>query len=497
MKLLSLRLCEHDSNISYYDGNSVRYFKSERSYSVKHHAYNNLWQWRDDIKRLWGVDYNDIDEIAIVIDPWLHKLPYVDNEEIFPAVEYDFFPAKCKVWRLNHHYAHSLSGWMLPKSSTQIVIDGFGELNNAWTVFKNDKIEKIGKITKNGSIGLIMFHLGKDIGIESEHAVDVAGKLMALQSYGNYDSNFAENIKHLDFYNMDAVYDFNNYIKYKGDNLVANLNVINWLRTVHELTGDILVEFFKQFCDSNEHVFYSGGVAQNVLWNTKLKKNFPNLIIAPHSADEGLSLGGIEWLRRKNNLAEFNTLKDFPFIQQDERPVNKVTEETINRVANLLAAGKVVAWYQNNGEIGPRALGNRSILMDPRTKGGKNIINTIKRRENYRPFGASVLSEDKQLYFKDLPDNPYMLYVGDVIINELECITHVDGTCRAQTVDASNVDFYKLLTAFKEITGCSVLLNTSLNIAGKPIAGNTNEAVSLFSSEPIDCLVIGNIIMEK
>ena len=92
MKLLSLRLCGHDSNISYFDGNTVRYYRSERDYQIKHHAFSNLWQWRDVVKRIWDLDYKDIDEIAIIFEPVLYNFPNA-GEDIFPYIEYDLFPA--------------------------------------------------------------------------------------------------------------------------------------------------------------------------------------------------------------------------------------------------------------------------------------------------------------------------------------------------------------------------------------------------------------------
>jgi carbamoyltransferase len=134
--------------------------------------------------------------------------------------------------------------------------------------------------------------------------------------------------------------------------------------------------------------------------------------------------------------------------------------------------------------------------MDPRIKGGRNIINKIKNREFYRPFGASILSEFKKEYFDLDFENPYMLYVGVTQKNNLESITHVDGTCRVQTVSEDG-HFRTLLKKFYDLTGCPVLLNTSLNNSGKPIAGHIQNAIDEFNNTSIDVLVIGNIIYQK
>ena len=497
MKLLALRLCEHDSNISYFDGSELHYYKSEREYQVKHHAFRNFWEWQDVIKRLWGVNASDIDEIAIVFDPWVYNLP-IDKEKFFPAVEYKYIPAECKVWRLNHHYAHALSSWMLLENEpdVSIVIDGTGDLDQAWSVFKDNKIVKEGSVNDNGSIGKLLSFLGKDLGIQSSHYLDYAGKLMGLQSFGHIDNGFLDFAQQFNMYNVNQLYDEDKWNRYKRNPLMSKLMRLDWVKTVHTRTGEILVDFFKEFANKDDLIHYSGGVAQNVVWNTELKKHFKNIIIPPHCTDDGLSLGAIEWLRRKNNLPKFK-LNNFPFLQIDQVPDVLPTYETIKKTAVLLAEGKTVAWYQGHGEVGPRALGNRSILMNPTIENGKVKINNIKKREQYRPFGASILSEYKEEYFNFDYENPYMLFTSTLKKKGMDCITHVDGTCRVQTVCNDGSLFRLLLEEFYKLTGCPILLNTSLNLAGKPIAAYTDNAKELFNNSELDCLVIGNDLFEK
>jgi carbamoyltransferase len=383
---------------------------------------------------------------------------------------------------------------MIKDSSVQIIIDGFGDDNIAWTVFRDDKIVDVGSLDNCGSIGLNMSSVGYNFGMTDCHGLDIAGKLMGLQSYGNIDDGFKRVIEQYGIRNANDIFDYSKWIDYKQDKLLADLTKLDWITTIHDHIGDKLVEFFSEFVSENEVILYAGGVAQNVIWNTKLKQKFKNLIIPPHCADDGLSLGALEFLRRKHNIKPFN-INNFPYCQSDELPLDEPTEEVYDITAKLLSNGKIVAWYQGNGEIGPRALGNRSILMDPRIVNGKDKINSVKKREFYRPFGASVLSHLKHECFIDLCDNPYMLYVAQVKSNMFPSITHVDGTCRAQTVD--NTPFAKLLTKFYELTKCPVLLNTSLNIAGKPIAGFREDALTLFKTSNIDALVIGNHVYIK
>jgi len=494
MKLLALRLCEHDSNFSYFDGKELHYFKSERTSQVKHHAFDNLWEWREVVKKIWNLDYNTIDEIAVVLDPWRHNFPTDFN--IFPAIEYDLFPARCKVWKVHHHYAHSLSSWVvdLREPAVSFIIDGYGDQDQSWTVIKNNNIIAQGSLNLHGSIGTEMAEMGRLLGIDAEHGIDLAGKVMGLQSYGNIDNEFLKKIHNFSIYEIKKIFDISLWYTHKENKTLGKLTILDWAKTVHYQIGELLVLFFKKYANPNDVISYSGGVAQNVIWNTRIKEEFKNIIIPPHCNDEGLSLGAIEWLRIRNNLPKF-LLKDFPFCQYDKSPVDVPTEETIKFVAGQLAEGKIVAWYQGHGEIGPRALGHRSILMNPMIINGKEKINKIKNRENYRPFGASVLAEYKEEYFDLQYDNPYMLFVGKSK-KDLNCITHVDGTSRVQTVSIDS-PFKKLLKNFYDITGCPVLLNTSLNLAGKPIAGYPEDAIDFFQNTDIDVLVIGNSIYQK
>jgi carbamoyltransferase len=160
----------------------------------------------------------------------------------------------------------------------------------------------------------------------------------------------------------------------------------------------------------------------------------------------------------------------------------------------VLAQGGIVGWYQGHGEVGPRALGHRSILMDPRLAHGKALLNRIKRREAYRPFGAAVLQEDFAAHF-DGPADPFMLYACRVRGQDFPAITHVDGSCRVQQVGAEPRAFRELLQNFQQLSGCPVLLNTSLNLAGKPIAASPEHARQLFDASPLDALVLGDEVL--
>jgi carbamoyltransferase len=480
-KLLAASLTSHDCNVSYFDGNCLHYLKIERYENLKKYSYPNKWQWLQTIKKVWNVEPSDIDEIVL-------HIPKADEKNTW-------FLNHPNIHIINHHYCHALSSWMLTEQEPTVhfVIDGLGS-NKTWSVYRDHQLIDSGDLT-SGSIGFAMRDVGYSLGIKAEIPDDVAGKLMGLQSYGTVDHGFLDILKHFDINRVNDIFSKEHWYHYKDDILLGELTSLDWIKTVHKHMETVLLEFFKKYANKDDIISYSGGVAQNVIWNTVLKNYFPNLVIPPHCGDEGLSLGAIEWLRIKNNLPKFK-LDNFPYIVADEEP--KVpTFDTIKQAAQLLADGKTIGWYQGHGEIGPRALGNRSILMDPRITDGRRKINTVKNRENYRPFGASILKEHIKQHVDYKFDDTFMLFVTDVTDPMLSAITHTDGTCRLQTVSDSNPVFKTLLEEFYKLTGCPVLLNTSLNTAGKPIAGHKENAKELFYTSGLDCMFIGNEILIK
>lgn len=173
-----------------------------------------------------------------------------------------------------------------------------------------------------------------------------------------------------------------------------------------------------------------------------------------------------------------------------------------SEIAEYIAKGYIVGWFQGRSEFGPRALGNRSILADARNPDMKDILNRrVKFREHFRPFAPAVLWEYQQEYFKLDIQNPYMLIVKDVHEDKRSIIpstTHVDGTGRIQTVTREgNAVFYELIEAFRKLTGVPVVLNTSFNIKGEPIVESPEDAIRCFLGTQIDCLAIDDYLVLK
>tara|TARA_R100001509_G_scaffold37655_1_gene20328 strand:- start:49 stop:1497 length:1449 start_codon:yes stop_codon:yes gene_type:complete len=482
MKLLGLRICDHDSNISYYDGNKVHYLKTERKFKDKQHGIKDLNLWKNIIYEQWGILEKDLDEIAIVFDPWQYGL-HTRDDGFFPAIELKDF-STCRVTRVNHHYAHHLSCWPLIKDPHKLngfSIDGWGDFDQVWTVFKNKKIQEKGSLACIGSIGNEYCQAGHWFDLKVNKIYDMPGKVMGLQSFGNLDQEFLDFLKKFDFYNIKNIFDVN-YYSDKPD------KKLDWLRTIHLYISNLLIDFLSKHFSKDEVFCYTGGVALNVCWNTEIRKIFKNVIIPPHTGDEGLSLGALEYLRIKHNLSHFK-IDNFPYCQSDSSPNNHPSNKLIDKVSNLLKKQKIVGWYQGHGEIGPRALGNRSILADPRDYEMKKRVNDIKQREYFRPFGCSTIDDN-------FSKSDYMLYTNYIDKNKYPSITHVDNTCRHNTIN-NNFIFESLLKQFFQITQCKTLLNTSLNINGKPLASDFDDAFVLFRSSSLDVLVYGDELYEK
>ena len=495
MKFLGLRLCEHDSNISYSDGKKVKYFKFERHNQIKHFGCKNLVNWVD-TQKILNFKIEEIDAIGIVID--VFRYPNIKKEnpqKLFETINLPFKPfidLKCPVYRIDHHYAHKLSNWpLVDNSDIDFVLDGFGDLERSCSIFRKHKLNEVYTLDRMQSFGIHLAQIGRHLNI-SGMGYDAAGKVMALKEYGNFNEEYYKKISQYNLEDSKIIFDFKKFIEVIGSELAANYKFLDYVRTLHDYMEVAFTNFFSEKATSNEIVTYSGGVAHNVCINTKIKKKFPKLIIPPHCNDEGLSLGCIEFLRILYNQPNFNK-KGFPYWQTDTEPQTHVTKTTIKETAEKLAKGKIIGWYQGHGEIGPRALGNRSILMSPEVKNGKSILNDkVKHREDYRPFAASILSDDVEKFFDWQGESNFMKYTVKFKDRIFEPISHIDNTSRIQTVSNDIEIFYDLINEFKKLTGLPMLLNTSLNDNGKPIAGQPSDALSLLKNSHMDSLVVGD-----
>jgi carbamoyltransferase len=286
----------------------------------------------------------------------------------------------------------------------------------------------------------------------------------------------------------------------------------------------------------------AGGVALNCVANGKIlqEKIFDKVWIQPAAGDAGGSLGAALalWHIEQENDRKVNPNDDMKgsylgceFTQdQIEKELKSIGanfeivdyENLINQTSDYLSKEKAIGWFQGRMEFGPRALGGRSILGDPRSdRMQKNLNLKVKYRESFRPFAPSVLREDLSNWFDINVDSPYMLLVANISSekrvemtdeqkklfgidklnikrSEIPAVTHVDYSARIQTVNKNtNKPYYDLISKFKEKTGCPVIVNTSFNVRGEPIVNTPTDAFNCFMGTELDYLVIGNCILDK
>lgn len=267
-----------------------------------------------------------------------------------------------------------------------------------------------------------------------------------------------------------------------------------------------------------KNLSYAGGVALNAVVNARIVRELPfeNVYFQPAAQDNGLAIGcayygWLEVLKRKRVAHNGSTYFGRSYSSQHTKTILNEYSHVVDvagipdpteDVAAALADGKVVAWFQKGAEFGPRALGHRSILADPRRAGVRDFINTeIKDREDFRPFAPAVPLEDVARFFDCSHESPYMILVAPVRTewaSAIPSVVHRDGSSRIQTVtEESNPAFHRLLRSFGAKTGIPILLNTSLNKRGMPIVETPEQAVLFFLSCPLDLLVVDGMIVRK
>lgn len=314
--------------------------------------------------------------------------------------------------------------------------------------------------------------------------------------------------------------------------------------SIQAVTEEVVLRLAKEIrtTTGQRNLCLAGGVALNCVANGKLmrEKLFDNIWIQPASGDAGGAVGAALaayhlMLEKPRSVPAGDSMNgaylgpEFSQREIEERLVKagavftaEIDEALIDSVAHALIDGKAVGWMQGRMEFGPRALGGRSIIADPRSPTVQKQLNLkVKYRESFRPFAPSVLREDVSQWFQLHSDSPYMLLVADVLStkqlpmsekqkqlfgidklnvvrSEIPAVTHVDYSARVQTVhNTTNPRFHRLISKFKELTGCPVLVNTSFNVRGEPIVCTPEDAFRCFMGTDIEMLAVGNSLLRK
>ena len=287
-----------------------------------------------------------------------------------------------------------------------------------------------------------------------------------------------------------------------------------------EEVGLYMAKWLRQQTGLNK-VCLAGGVCLNSVMNGRILREgvFDEVVVQPAANDAGTALGGCFWLwntvmrKPRKYIFEHAYLGPAWSDEQYERAIcqeikskHQVEIEKVkdapSLAASMLSDGKIIGWFQGRMEMGPRALGNRSILADPRVGKMKDLLNErVKFRESFRPFAPSILEEKIGQWFDCGYPSPYMILVYNVLLEKrkyIPAVTHVDGTGRVHSVNRKhNPRYYGLLTEFERLTGVPIVLNTSFNIRGQPVVNKPEQAIECFVNTGIDVLFLGDYVLSK
>lgn len=327
---------------------------------------------------------------------------------------------------------------------------------------------------------------------------DGVGKVMGLSSYGQDDPNFPPIFDENGLITGVSYFDGADWTFEQKANYAYRLQTDVQNKVAQDILGFVNQTGVKNVC-------LSGGFFLNCMSNYNMLSVLPedvNVYVEPMCYDAGNSLGAAKlayYLETRSTEVKSQTtlyLGEPPMYDEIDDYEFEITKASPKDVAQLLADRNIVAIFQGGSESGPRSLGNRSILYDPRDPQGKDRVNTVKGREWFRPFAGTVLLDHSYYWFnmRTLNESPFMMFAVDVRKDAMEIIpavTHVDGSCRIQTVTMDqNANFYRLIEEFFELTGVPIILNTSFNLAGDAIVETLDDALSTLQRSKIDYLYL-------
>jgi carbamoyltransferase len=443
----------------------------------------------------------------------------------------DFKNQNVSYARFSHHFAHAANAcYTSPFSEAAcMVVDGQGEWGSiTYFDYKNSKLRQVHRVKGEESLGILYSICTIFCGFDPEKGEE--WKVMGLAPYGKLDAEIYEWLRELvrvegldiKYCSMRGIEDWFTKMRTKARGKdVSALTVADLAWTIQHFYAEVMTELLANFhrMGLSDNLILGGGCALNSSFNGQIvgRTPFKNLHVPSAPADDGNAIGAAflafyqEHPERKHkpeilspylgssfskrsveNLARFGELQHMRHLPET------IAQET----AKLLAQGKLVGWAQGRAEFGPRALGNRSILADPRPSDMKDKINSlVKFREEFRPFAPSILDEFGEEYFENYQVTPYMdrtLAFKESVKQKVPAIVHINATGRLQSVRREwNARYYDLIRCFYEISGVPMLLNTSFNIMGKPIIHSLEDAVGLFYTTGLDALVIEDYLIEK
>ena len=485
-----------------------------------------------------NLDKNDIDLVLIPSTANQNFYKNYVNKTVERKVRRYFPNAKVEI--ASHHLCHAYSSvfscdynegsFLTLDNAGSILFDTTGNLfaceNHSFGYFNKKKnlfkyypgipmTNNLGNYYWMWAYHIYVNKIQKDIKItDPKYRETFCGKVMGLSAYGNIKEFKKDWRMHFEGIPHVALESYPN-----KDFNYGNLSPEDKAQQLQYNFEKAMLQWMKQLKKQDyisDNLCLSGGVFLNILANSVLRKNniAKNIHIPPFPDDTGLSFGAAAYgsFRNKEEIKLPHNISLFGKTYNDEEIEEALGDKKYKKYDNFdelcevtakhLADNNIVGWFQNRSEFGPRALGSRSILMNPQHRKNKDIMNSrIKHREEWRPFAGIMLEEYQGDYFMEDYPNEYMLYslvVKTKRRRDIAAITHEDGTCRIQTVNKDlHPEVTKLLQKYRDETKCPILLNTSFNDNGQPIIETPKDAIDTFNKIDLDYLVIGNYIVTK
>ena len=521
MKNLVSIFAGHDASVSFWKAETNKYYTIEIERLVKKryfrlHVDNSpeyqmeiLEKCRDIAEKEWGIE-NDYEAVLICSDGYVE----VDPRQIFNTNTVQTVAM--------HHKTHAAAGFHMSPFSEALIVsyDGGGD-DGHFNIFAGSQkgIQLLEKLPSDFGGGyLLAGSLIREVAESSRHQLALAGKMMGLCAYGTSIDQYVDPFKEF-FFDRDY-----KKLAEKTGLPLKNLDdpwknpLDNWVfegQEGYDIAATAQEAFERAFFsvldryDPNVPLILTGGCALNVLVNEKVKclYNRP-LYVPPNPHDGGLSLGHLFRYKEPTKQVDI-TYSGLPLLNKRTDlkfyvAKYNATKVTKKEIAELIKDGKILGLVYGDSEVGPRALGNRSIVCDPNIADMKDILNSkVKFREWYRPFAPFCKKEEAYKYFesRNFDNLEYMSY-APMVKNEyrekLPSITHADNTARLQTVtEESHPQFYEILTHFGELSETNVLLNTSFNIRGYPILSTIEDALYALNNTEMDYVVIEDYLFSK
>jgi carbamoyltransferase len=437
-----------------------------------------------------------------------------------------------------HHAAHAASSFFFSgfAEAAVLTVDGVGEWASGTYGYGNGRnLTHFEEVWFPHSLGLLYSTITDYLGFSVN---DGEYKVMGLAPYGTpaytrqmralveggENGQYRLNLKYFDFQSVDRMFSDLLPELFGQPTRKENSHITQFHKDIAKSLQCVLEEVLIEKANylhrktGSENLCMAGGIALNCVANSRILKDgpFKRLFVQPAANDAGGALGAAALaFYGMSDTSVMQPLKhDYFGPEYSYDKVRRVVEASglpaidyrgreqglLGAVAERIASGKVIGWFQGRMEFGPRALGARSILADPRDKGMRDRINElVKKREGFRPFAPAILESRAQEHFDLSHPSPFMLETCQVrSCLDLPAITHVDGSARVQTVNEStNGRFARLLAAFESRTGCPILLNTSFNMRDEPIVCTPSDALVCFLRSEIDCLVLEDFILDR